>query len=60
MLTVPDDHAEQELLVITKLGAARDLASAVLCGRLDGTPRLLDALAGLVSACANHARLARS
>ena len=60
MLTVPDDHAEQELLALAKLAGARDVATAVLCGRLDATPRLLDALAGLVSACANHARLARS
>lgn len=56
--TVPHDPAEESLLCLTKLAAARDVASAVLEGRLDSTPRLLDALVGLVSASARHARAA--
>lgn len=54
------DPIEEAVLCNAKLTAARDIASAVLQGRIDSTPQFLDALAGLVAACARHARRAEA
>lgn len=57
---VPEATAEQELLAVAKLSAARDVIASVLQGRLDGTPTLIEALAGLVVAAGHHAKAARA
>lgn len=52
------EATEQGYLSIAKLAAARDTATAVLTGKWDASPEVLDALANLVRASADHARRA--
>lgn len=48
-----------QLTALKRLAAARDVLSAILEGRLDSSPRTVDALATLVGRASGELRLAR-